>query len=549
MRKLFHHIILKIVIVLGAFNYSGCTGADDPVNLEPTISLLEATDITRNEATIAAEIVNRGTGKLSKFEFLYAPENATSFSSTESVSTPEGSVAVKLCNLKPGMTYVYYAKGTTSTATITTSPLSFTTIPNDLPSVNPAKILSTGPTGVIIEIEIPEDGGEALLSVGCDIKNITTGEISSHTVPEDDLSIGKHRLSIAGLSPQSEYALTTFASNSLGINHSDKINYKTTDAVVLTEPGILRELFDNENIQLTSISIAGPMNGTDFRFLRQMLGAPVIPDETFQSSQLTRVTLTGVDIIEGGLSYDGSRFTHKDTIDTGLFTDCGSLKELELPSSAKVIMRDALRDCTSLTCITIPAGIISLQPSAGCTSLESIEVSEANTVYCSHDGVLFDHSMTSILWFPRGKSGDFTLPSTISTISANAFSETSITSLTIPESVTVIERGAFAGSMLENITLPENLRNIPEGTFQNCIYLKNIHIGKNLEFIGNYALDGSRLEHIYLTSAIPPYASTYAFTCRDYELTKNCILHVPAASRDRYRLHQQWGKFSKIIGF
>ena len=219
------------------------------------------------------------------------------------------------------------------------------------------------------------------------------------------------------------------------------------------------------------------------------------------------------------------------------------------PRILLVMMQDALRDCTGLETLTIGAGIIELKPSAGCSTLKLIDVSDANDTFACHEGVLFNKSMTSIIWFPRGKSGNFTLPSTLTTIASNAFSETSVTSLIIPPSVTVIERGAFAGSLLEDITLPDNLKNLQAGTFQNCTNLKSLTAGKEIQFIGDYALDGSRLENLYILATDPPFATTDAFTCHDYNLTEDCILHVPAESRDRYRLHRQWGKFSKIIGF
>ena len=122
------------------------------------------------------------------------------------------------------------------------------------------------------------------------------------------------------------------------------------------------------------------------------------------------------------------------------------------------------------------AGIATLLPSADCPSLRAIEVSAANTDFSSVDGVLFNHTGTDILWFPLGKTGTFTLPSTVTKIGENAFAGTGITGLVIPPTVTEIGRGAFAGSALEEISLPDNMSNISEGMFQGCAHLSLIHI-------------------------------------------------------------------------
>ena len=540
MRQGLLNTLIAVIALLPAWALLGCTGADDPMNLEPTITLLDATEITRNEVTLMAEITNHGTGKLSSLVFMYAPENAGSFNRTDAINDPSGIISVKLSGLAAGTSYIFYVEGAAGKAIINTPRKTFTTVPNDLPTVMGAQLLSTGPTGVIIEFDIPEDGGEPILTAGCEVKNKSTGTATSYSVENEYLKEGVARLNITGLLPNCDYTLTTFASNSLGIKHADGIDYTTQDAVVLTEAGAMRNLFGDIPFTQPTLSIAGPMNGTDFKFLRLMLGP---------STTITHLDITGVDIVEGGEAYDGSRFTQDETIGTGMFTNCTSLRKIQLPSSAKVMMQDALRDCTGLETLTIGAGIIELKPSAGCTTLKQIDVSDANDTFACHEGVLFNKSMTSIIWFPRGKSGNFTLPSTLTTIASNAFSETSVTSLIIPPSVTVIERGAFAGSLLEDITLPDNLKNLQAGTFQNCTNLKSLTTGKEIQFIGDYALDGSRLENLYILASDPPFATTDAFTCHDYNLTEDCILHVPAESRDRYRLHRQWGKFSKIIGF
>ena len=49
------------------------------------------------------------------------------------------------------------------------------------------------------------------------------------------------------------------------------------------------------------------------------------------------------------------------------------------------IEKDAFADCTSLKEIEIPASVSQLLPSAGCTTLESIQVSKANLLMINID--------------------------------------------------------------------------------------------------------------------------------------------------------------------
>ena len=62
-----------------------------------------------------------------------------------------------------------------------------------------------------------------------------------------------------------------------------------------------------------------------------------------------------------------------------------------------------------------------------------------NSVYSSVDGVLFNKSQTTLIQYPGGKAGSYTIPNSVTSIGDYAFSGcTSLTSVTIPNSVTSI---------------------------------------------------------------------------------------------------------------
>ena len=228
-----------------------------------------------------------------------------------------------------------------------------------------------------------------------------------------------------------------------------------------------------------------------------------------------------------------------------MFKDLTRLQSVMLPLSAKRIDEQAFKNCSSLATITIPANASSIGQSDGCTSLSSIQVSAANMYFKSIDGVLFNADATKIMWFPLGKDGDYTLPSSVKSIGEYAFRNCRITSFTMPDNITEIGMGSFYGSSVESVTLSNNLATIPQATFQQCLNLKCIHIGSATSLIGEYAFDGCPLSDIYISAEIPPVCYNATFTS-SYPLLSSCTLHVPESSLARYKAHDKWGKFENI---
>ena len=80
---------------------------------------------------------------------------------------------------------------------------------------------------------------------------------------------------------------------------------------------------------------------------------------------------------------------------------------------------------------------------------------------------MFDRSQTTLIQYPAGKAGTYTIPNSVTSIGDAAFSGcTSLTSVTIPDSVTSIGDVAFYHChSLTNITIPASVTNIGDYAF------------------------------------------------------------------------------------
>ena len=536
-----HYLVYALIIIA---LLAGCAKVDGPKNLEPTLKILEASNITRNTATVSVEIDNPGTATFSLIRFHY--DNQTTALETKDIIPISDKVEIELTGLIAGRTYTYYAEGVTSGVTIRSESQTFTTVPNDIPTVTKAIPLSTGPTGIIIEFSIDDDGGEKIINAGCEVTDINNNSFSKLYLSEENIEKGKHRMVINGLTPETSYKIVTFASNSSGENNGEEVVYTTRNGIIIREPGVLKSLFTDGQINLKALTISGDLNSSDFNFLRKIVGAPSNNGDEPVISNVTELFLSDVNIVEGGIPFDGSRFTEANTVSTGLFADCSQLETIILPNSTTKIKRDAFSNSSKLESINIPLEVSELTPSLNCKSLKSIHVSESNKYFSEYNGVVLNKAGNSIIWFPEGKTGYFKLPSTITTIGKNAFSGTHITSLDIPESVTNIENGAFYGSSLQEIKLPDNMTNVAQGLFQNCASLHTVKLGTSTEIIGNYAFDNTSLTQLYVGATLPPYIYTDTFTNNLYSIFDNCILFVPKGTKSLYRNHNKWNQFKQI---
>jgi len=190
---------------------------------------------------------------------------------------------------------------------------------------------------------------------------------------------------------------------------------------------------------------------------------------------------------------------------------------LVFPDSLRDIGDNAFYACAGLTSVTLPKGItrIGANPFGFCDALMFIRVSEGNTMYTDHNGILYNVDGTLLIAYPAGlachydvlygteRIGPYAfegclgltgviLPQSIREIGEYAFySCLALNIINIPQGVTIINGHTFGQCVsLEKVILPVSVTEIGGCAFYNCESLSDIVLPNHLSKIGFYAFYG-----------------------------------------------------------
>jgi hypothetical protein len=167
------------------------------------------------------------------------------------------------------------------------------------------------------------------------------------------------------------------------------------------------------------------------------------------------------------------------SIRTEAFAFCNSLTNVIIGNGVTSIGDFAFLWCTSLTSVTIPNSVTNMWYNAfyDCASLIAINVDAANPFYASVAGVLFDKSLTTLILYPMGRAGGYTIPDGVTSIGVIAFFGCPLTNATIPNSVTNIGGNAFSQCRsLTSILFKGNAPSIDTDPFSWRFNVDDVHI-------------------------------------------------------------------------
>lgn len=568
--------------VLCVLGLASCS-SDKPDNFEPQLQTLEAIDITRNEATMVGQCHTTGATEMPQLWFCYGDDPSMSKKTAvltpadDNGGKPDGTVVYRLNQLTPSTTYYYKLQGGSGNIVLSGEQLSFTTQPNAKPKAGEVTVLGISPLSAIVSYSISETGGDPITESGCYLSrqdggtmgdattstgstksgSTSTGSTSNGFVSTgsgntiklvqtgDADENGMFRLRIGGLQPEVAYSIRPFAANKNGEDVGEAVSFVTTSTSIINDAGQLTELVGDDKYRFTTLSIAGFLNGDDLRTLRDMAGCDNEGKAT--AGQLSDIDLSGAQIAEGGKAYAEGHFTQTNVVGKAMLASCEKLKRIVLPLQTTKIEADAFRNCSSLHTIEVPTLVESIETSAGCTALTEINVQAGNSHYSSKDGVLLSGDGKSILWFPMGKEGEYTLPATVTTVGDYAFRNCRIETFHFADGLTSIGKYAFYNSSVKEVSLPSTVKQIPTGLFQKCADLTTVHLGKNAEMLGDYVFDGCPITNLYISAPTPPYCSNNTFASSGNNIFSTCRVHVPKNRRIYYRGDMIWAQFKRIV--
>jgi hypothetical protein len=183
----------------------------------------------------------------------------------------------------------------------------------------------------------------------------------------------------------------------------------------------------------------------------------------YNCSALTSVTIpAGITTISPGLFFSCSALTSVTipstvtSIGFEAFRYCSALTSLTIPSSVTTFGTRAFANCRGLTGFSISASVTSIgtDPFIFCSALTTISVDANNPSYSSIGGVVFNKLQTTLIAFPPGVVGAYTVPSNVNTIGVKAFfTADKITRVTFPATLTSVGSSAFesCSALLEAI--------------------------------------------------------------------------------------------------
>ena len=248
--------------------------------------------------------------------------------------------------------------------------------------------------------------------------------------------------------------------------------YADTSKELYVSTGNLSDLLpERERFKITDLTLSGRLNICDLEVIRQMGGCYKSAGSRY-NGHLRHLDLSNAIFVgEGTLDIPNNNLMVQLYDGSGdyLFSYMKSLHTIKLPNSMKEMGGGLFLGCDSLTSVTLPKSLKSLQDWNFTFSfdqtdnLTSILIDDSNPYYSSDGSALFDKFKTRML-----------------------FAVNSLREYAIPSSVSEIINGAFYNCLhLKTLVLPLRLKrkNVLASIFQNCDSLYSISVDEKNPYL------------------------------------------------------------------
>lgn len=195
---------------------------------------------------------------------------------------------------------------------------------------------------------------------------------------------------------------------------------------------------------------------------------------TYKGDNYDSKAYSGKIVIPEEVTYEGTTYSVTSIADYA-FWECRSVTSVTIPNSIVSINPWAFGYC-SFTSITIPASVTRIADLAfcDCSLLREYKVDSKNPQYKSFDGAIYDSSLSKLLFVPSARVNELKFPASLTILGDYAFYACrALTSFSIPEGVSEVGKMAFLEcTSLASISFPKSLTSIYANSFFGCPALK-----------------------------------------------------------------------------
>lgn len=130
--------------------------------------------------------------------------------------------------------------------------------------------------------------------------------------------------------------------------------------------------------------------------------------------------------------------SHLQEIGASCFEGCSSFSDFIIPHTVLKIGAKAFRS-TLIADLELPTELTELGNQAfELTQVKSFSISSENLYFCVENGVVYNKELTTLVVYPCKKTGDFTVPNSITTLTPCCFSGSQFQKLTLSLNIKVI---------------------------------------------------------------------------------------------------------------
>ena len=234
------------------------------------------------------------------------------------------------------------------------------------------------------------------------------------------------------------------------------------------------------------------------------------------------------------------------SIGSDAFYQESTLTSVTIGTNVATISANAFFQCTILSSVSIPGSVTNIGngPFVDCQSLTVISLSSSNKFFISTNQILFNKTMTSLIQFPGGIGGGYTIAAAVTNI-GEAFIGNTLTNISVVSSNffyssangVVFNKNqkfllAYPGGASGSYLVPATVTNIASASFEYGIGVSSVSIGTNVAGIGAYAFyDCSSLTAISVNATNLYYSSTNGVL---FDKKKTQLIQYPSGLAGSY---------------